>query len=193
MKLAVSLLAAAAVFAAGPPYAITNAKIVASPASGVVEGVIVMRDGLIEAIGAGIAIPPDARIFDGKGLTVYPGLIDAATHYGFATPPRPVGPPAPIPTTPPDPTLGEANSTERYLRPRAAGMNADWSAASRIAIPAQPDPRRNAGFTTVLSIPRDGHWQGTSALVNLAGGASDAVITSPVAMHVNFSTARGGR
>ena len=39
---------------------------------------------------------------------------------------------------------------------------------------------------TVLSIPRDGHWQGTSALVNLAGNASDAVIVSPVAMHVEL-------
>ena len=66
MKLAVFFLGAALLFAAGPPYAITNAKI-AAPDSTIAEGTILMRDGLIEAVGAGIAIPSDARIFDAKG------------------------------------------------------------------------------------------------------------------------------
>src|SRR5687767_14133737 len=132
MKLAVFLLTTAVLFAAGPPYAITKAKIVASPGSTIADGTIDMRNGLIEAVGTGVAIPSDARIFDAKGLTIYAGLIDAATHYGFAAPPRPAGGPAPIQTAPPNPSTGEPNSPERYLRPRAAGMNADLSAASRM-------------------------------------------------------------
>ncbi|HYD85004.1 MAG TPA: hypothetical protein VEA63_13160, partial [Opitutus sp.] len=57
-------------------YAIRGAKIV--PVSGAVieSGNIVLRNGLIEAVGASAAIPPDAVIIEGKGLTVYPGLID---------------------------------------------------------------------------------------------------------------------
>lgn len=38
---------------------------------------IVIRDGLIEAMGPGIAIPADARILEGDSLFVYPGLVDA--------------------------------------------------------------------------------------------------------------------
>jgi imidazolonepropionase-like amidohydrolase len=41
----------------------------------------------------------------------------------------------------------------------------------------------------VLAAPREGHWQGTSALVNLAGASvGQAVVASPVAMHVSFAT-----
>jgi hypothetical protein len=164
---------------------------VVSPESTVPQGTILIRDGLIEAVGENINIPADARIFNAKGLIVYPGLIDGATHFGFAAPARTTGP-APVQTTPPDATADEPNSPDRYLRPKAIGMNADWSAASRMTVPSQPDARRNMGFTTVLSVPRDGYWQGKSALVNLAGGANEAIVLSQVAMHVSFtSNARG--
>src|SRR5687767_11396437 len=67
-------------------YAITNARIV--PVSGPVieRGTVVIRDGLIAAVGANVVAPADARLIDGTGLTVYPGLIDSSTSLGIPQP-----------------------------------------------------------------------------------------------------------
>jgi imidazolonepropionase-like amidohydrolase len=52
---------------------------------GVIEnGVVVMQNGRISAVGgAGTAIPAGARVVDVSGMTVYPGLIDSETHLGL--------------------------------------------------------------------------------------------------------------
>lgn len=41
---------------------------------------LVVRDGLIVAIGKNLAIPPGARVIEGDGLYLMPGLVDAHTH-----------------------------------------------------------------------------------------------------------------
>src|SRR6266478_3397770 len=77
-------------------YAITNAKIVTVSGSDLEHGTIVIRNGLIEAVGDNVSAPPDARVIDGSGLTVYPGLIDANTNLGLPEPaaaPSPTGGP----------------------------------------------------------------------------------------------------
>jgi imidazolonepropionase-like amidohydrolase len=57
-------------------WAVKDCRIV-TPGGPVLEkAVIVIRDGLIEAVGAGIAVPPDAEVIDAANLTAYPGLID---------------------------------------------------------------------------------------------------------------------
>lgn len=46
---------------------------------------VILRDAWIEALGPHLAVPDNARIIDGRGLTLLPGLIDAHTHsYGTA-------------------------------------------------------------------------------------------------------------
>lgn len=49
------------------------------------DGVLVMADGKITAVGkAGeVKIPSGAQIVDAKGMTVYPGLIDPETNFGL--------------------------------------------------------------------------------------------------------------
>src|SRR6185369_98775 len=61
-------------------YAITNARIVTVSGSVIERGTVVIRNGLIAAVGANVSAPSDARVIDGTGLTVYPGLIDSYTH-----------------------------------------------------------------------------------------------------------------
>src|SRR5256885_15499495 len=92
-------------------YAITGGTVHTASGADIPNGVVIIRDGLIEAVGANIAIPPDAAVIDAKGQHVYPGLIDAQTSLGFpsATPPprrrgggaRPPQPPATLPETSP--------------------------------------------------------------------------------------------
>ena len=48
----------------------------------IASGTIVLRNGLIEAIGADTAAPADAVLIDGAGMTVYPGLIDMGNSAG---------------------------------------------------------------------------------------------------------------
>ena len=58
-------------------YAITNARIVTVSGPVIERGTVVIRNGLIAAAGANVSAPSDARVIDGAGLTVYPGLIDS--------------------------------------------------------------------------------------------------------------------
>src|ERR1044071_8265236 len=61
-------------------YAITNARIVTVSGPVIERGTVVVRNGLIAAAGANVNAPSDARVIDGTGLTVYPGLIDSYTN-----------------------------------------------------------------------------------------------------------------
>jgi imidazolonepropionase-like amidohydrolase len=67
-------------------YAIRGARIVTAAGAPIASGTIVLRGGLVEAVGADVAVPGDARIVEGAGLTVYPGLIDMGTAAGIELP-----------------------------------------------------------------------------------------------------------
>ncbi len=167
-------------------FAITNAQIFTVSGSNLAKGTIVIRDGLIESVGENVKIPADARIIDGTGLTIYPGFIDAYTSLGIAaapTTPRGQGQTAPAAQTQPV-------SNSNY----ADGLRAEETAAEQIkAGEAQFETQRNAGFTTALTVPKDGIFNGQSALINLAGNSvSGMIIKSPFAEHITFATLRGG-
>src|SRR5258705_2364788 len=104
---------------AGPRvHAIVNARIVVAPGQVIPRDNIVMRDGLIVAVGAGVAGPPHARVWEGDSLTVYPRLLDAfvlpteaAGGAGASTAPPGRAPPAqagPPPRAPPPPAAAPA-------------------------------------------------------------------------------------
>src|SRR6185295_8973631 len=63
-------------------FALTNVRIVPEPGKAIEKGTIVIRDGVIEAAGADVKSPADARVIDLNGKTAYAGLIDA---YGEIT------------------------------------------------------------------------------------------------------------
>ncbi|MFQ6052126.1 MAG: amidohydrolase family protein [Candidatus Hydrothermarchaeota archaeon] len=58
-------------------WAIKDCRIVPMSGSVIEKGVVVIRQGLIDAVGTNIDIPADAEIIDGAKLTVYPGLMDS--------------------------------------------------------------------------------------------------------------------
>ncbi len=165
-------------------YAITNAKIVTVSGAAIEKGTIVVRDGLIESVGAGEKIPADARILDGAGLTVYPGFFDALTSLGLAAPQTPQQPQQ----------RGQQPQTSQTNSNYPGGMQPEISVFDQLkAGDAQFETNRNAGFTTVLTAPREGVFNGQSAVINLAGDTvSEIVIKSPFAEHFTFRTANGG-
>lgn len=60
--------------------AITNATIMTASHGTIERGTIVIRDGKIAAVGADVTAPQGARIIDGTGKYVIPGIIDAHSH-----------------------------------------------------------------------------------------------------------------
>ena len=63
-------------------YAIEGATVVAAPGQSEESATVVIRDGLIVAVGVDVEIPADAEVIDGKDRWVYPGLIDAWSDLG---------------------------------------------------------------------------------------------------------------
>lgn len=62
-----------------PPaaYALENVVLVRADGTRREGMTLVVRDGLLERVGPDVETPPDARVLDGEGSHVYPGLVDA--------------------------------------------------------------------------------------------------------------------
>src|SRR5882724_6486078 len=58
-------------------HAIVGAKIIVSPDKTIDNGTLVLRDGVIVAVGDKVALPADAQVWNAAGKIIYPGLIDA--------------------------------------------------------------------------------------------------------------------
>jgi imidazolonepropionase-like amidohydrolase len=63
--------------------AIRGARIVTLAGAPIENGTVVIQNGRIAAVGPGAPVPAGARVIDGSGLQVYPGLFDAATQLGL--------------------------------------------------------------------------------------------------------------
>jgi imidazolonepropionase-like amidohydrolase len=173
-------------------YAITNAKVVTVSGATLENATVVIRDGIIADVGASVKVPGDARVFDGKGLTVYPGFFDTATSLGLAAA-APAAAPAggggggPRPQTPAPAAAASGSNYPVGLQPEVLAL--DQLRAGE----AQFESQRNQGFTTVLTVSRDGIFNGQSAVINLAGDSvSSMLIKAPYGIHITFTTLRTG-
>ncbi len=178
-------------------YAITNAKLVPVSSPVIPKGTIIIRDGLIAAIGANVAIPADARVVDGTGLTIYPGLFDSYGTIGLASA-APAGGVAAgrggaaAPAAATGTGVGRAASGLTADDPR--GVTPEVSAADQVRLDEEAlDGPRSAGITTALTAPGAGVFQGQSALINLGGPTAAAMIVKPnVTQNISFGGGRGG-
>lgn len=175
----------------GQSFAITNARIVTVSGATVEKGTVVVRDGLIADVGAAARVPADARIFDGNGLTIYPGLIDTNSSVGLPqTQARPPGGPGG--------GGGGQGQQQAQTQPVSnssypAGLQPENTAVEKLTGgEGQFEQVRNAGFTTVLTVSRDGIFNGQSAVINLAGdNVSAMVLRLAFAQHITYRTLGG--
>lgn len=175
-------------------YAITNARIVPGTGATIARGTVVIRNGLIAAVGANVAAPADARVVDGTGLTVYPGFVDA-----FGT----LGIPAPAPANGGGRGAAAAAAAAPASGPAdpLAGTDADHPMGITPGVQAVDLMRvgehtfngaRSAGITTALTAPAEGYLTGRAALVDLSDAAlDDAVLKAPAAMTMQFGRGQG--
>src|SRR6266850_2985958 len=145
-------------------YAIRGARIVTAAGAPIESGTVVIRRGTIDAVGASVAVPADAAVIDGAGLTVYPGLIDLGNTRATDQA---------IPATPQNfRTTAELERWKRMqiLKPQARAadtVRVDDAELTRIA---------SAGITSVLALPGGDVIAGQRALVNVAAPPDDPTI-----------------
>ena len=158
-------------------FAIRGAKVVPVSGPPIENATVVVTRGVITAVAKDAKIPEDAWVIDGKGLTVYPGLIDSFTDIGLETP-APVAQPA---------TRAERRAQGGASGPEDRPGSTPWrNAADEVTLSDKRiETWRNGGFTTVVSAPKGGFFPGQAAVLDLAGDrASELVVKSPVAIPI---------
>jgi Amidohydrolase family len=179
-----------------PFFAIKGARIVPVSGPAIPNGTIVISKGVIQSVGANVSIPAEARVIDGTGLTIYPGLIDAGTDVGLGAPvvaaaaaggrggggggggrgaaaagvPRSMGPEDRPATTPWDNAADMVKSDDTRI--------ATW---------------RGGGFTTGLVLPRNGFFPGQGAIVDFGDDsrAENMVVKTSAALPISLNGGRG--
>ena len=196
-KLICGLILSLAILSAETPsaLAIRNARIVTVSGPVLQKGTVLLRNGLIEAVGENLALPADAWVIEGEGLTVYPGLIDALSTLGFAdaapaattttagrmtrTPVAAAPVADPASTAPPARGPEDRPSTTSWLRAADQIKSSDRRIESA----------RNVGFTSAVTFPTRGIIGGQGAVINLAGERErQMVVSSPVGMYLTLSS-----
>ncbi len=160
--------------AATGPVAIRGAKLLTVSHGTIENGVLVMENGKITAVGgAGTAIPAGAQVIDGKGMTVYPGLIDAETHLGLTE-------------ISAEPMTNDLVEPSDEIMPHMHVYDAFHAESALI-----PVTRLN-GITNAVVAPSQGDsLPGQDSFIQLAGRDRDEMILArDIALPMNFSAAQ---
>ncbi len=174
-------------------YAITGARIVPVSGAAIDNGTLVISGGVISAVGSNVSVPAGAITVAGKGLTVYPGLIDMGSSAGFDAPA--------IPRAENPQTTEDVERVKRDTLLRAHLRAADHINPAAAALSKSAE----AGITAILATPGSDGIRGQSALVLTSLGndlpqigalADDRrgglVVRTPVALHVGTADRPAG-
>jgi len=168
-----------------PALAIVDARVVLSPTKTLPVATVIIRNGVITAVGVEIPIPEDARRIPGKGRTVYAGFIDGLTHSGhqFAKLPKKVAK-ARV-------ELGWDRSTQVPTGMDPALRNGIWAGRqvyrNLISNSSSWSDQRKYGWTAGLVAPKTGFVAGRSALVAYSGALPrHALLGYDNAQHIRF-------
>lgn len=154
------------------PIAITGATIMTAAGTTIENGTIVMQGGRITALGTNVEIPPSARVIDGKGRFVTPGIIDSHSHIGVYSSPQvsahAEGNEAVAPTTPhARARYGYWAQDPQITRARAGGVT------TALILPGSANLIGGRGFTTIMrpgGVASDHAFPGAPATLKMACG-----------------------
>ena len=162
----------------GRTYALTNATIFQAPGRKVEKGTVVMKDGLITAVGVGISIPSEAIVIKADSMYVYAGFIDGLSHTGVTKPKEEKQEKPKDPGNPPAERAGITPQTDvrNLLNPNDKSV----------------EELRNLGFTVSQVVPYGNFLPGSGAIVLLGGkSADDMVLVNHSALYSELSGAQG--
>ncbi|GGF38827.1 amidohydrolase [Echinicola rosea] len=158
-------------------YAITNATVITQPGKWLSATTIVIKDGLITAIGENTAVPVDAKIIPGDSLFVYAGFIDLGSDAGIEKPEEAKKPENFDPSNPPNDVAGiTPERTALDYWDTTNGSIGEW---------------RKAGFTIAQLLPRGEMLPGQTALVVYGDASSTNVLHESTGLFAQFETVRG--
>jgi imidazolonepropionase-like amidohydrolase len=165
-------------------HCVLNGRIVTGTGEIIEKGRIVIRDGRIERIDTEATAPPDTRLFDATGLTVYPGFVDSSVVAGIVPDALKNEGPARDPS---------AEASARMADIQRKGIRPDASASQLLDIPEDvANGRRRAGFALAFFQPPAATIGGRGALAELSGlGRRDVLLKSDVAMLAELRPAAG--
>jgi imidazolonepropionase-like amidohydrolase len=158
-------------------FAFTHARVVVNPQTVIENATLVIRKGVIEAIGSGITIPTDAWTTDLKGKTIYPGFIEMHSQAGLPAPKD----------------IAEAEKNQapasRHWNPQVrsqysslAAYKYDDKAAGEL---------RSQGFVAAHILPGAGVFSGQGSVVKLADDVSPLQMIKPDFTHgISFRATR---
>ncbi|MCE2894735.1 MAG: amidohydrolase family protein [Flammeovirgaceae bacterium] len=160
-------------------YAITNVNVVQAPGKKVDMATVLIKDGLITAVGKGVAIPADAIVIKADSMYVYAGFIDGLSRVGVTKPKEEVGrdrvkdPGNPAPEragiTPQNDVRGSLNASDKSI-----------------------EDLRNIGFTVAQVVPYGNLLPGQGSIVLLSGKSADQmVLVSNSSLYSELSGANG--
>lgn len=155
-------------------FAIVNARIVTVTGAVIENGTVVIQNGKITAVGAGASVPSGAERIDGRGLSVYPGMIDASTNLGLTE-------------------IGQGVNASVDVQ-EVGSMNANAKAITGVnPHSSHVNVTRVNGITTVLSMPSGGTVSGQAAVINLNGSTqADMAVIGQAGLVINFPRVSGG-
>jgi hypothetical protein len=146
-------------------YAITNATIFQAPGRKVEKATVVLKDGLIYAVGKNTTVPPDAILIKGDSLFIYAGFIDGLSHAGVTKPKEDPMANREKPKDPGNPT------------PEAAGITPQNDVRSSLNHADKSiEELRALGFTVAQSMPYGNMLPGNSAIILLGGKSTDGMV-----------------
>ncbi len=164
-------------------YAITNARIVVAPGQEISRGTVVLRNGVIEAVGPDVLVPTDAWVLEGDSLVVYAGFIDGLSHVGVPAPRQ------------------EENREEQRRRVQNPGDPpselAGLTPERDVRTLLKPDDAsieklRRVGFTMAHVVPRGRMLPGQGALIFLRGQTpAEMVYRGEVSLFAQLEPAQG--
>ena len=157
--------------------AVTGATIITEPGTTVQNGTMIFSNGILQAVGSGIPVPPGARIYDLAGKTIYPGFIDSYSELSSEAMKADV-----------TATRGTPYWNDN-IRPQR-------QASTLFAPDARVDDEyRAVGLVARLVAPSSGIMKGTSFIARTnarqGDGQSASIIRDGVALHVAMSSRRG--
>ena len=167
--------AAAAALAAAPAaaqtIAITGGTVYPVSGPAIPNGTVIITNGRITAVGAGVAVPAGARRIDATGKIVTPGLIESSTNMALVEIEQ-IG------------TTNDFNIQDDEDQVSAGFNVADGINPRSMVIPVT----RIAGVTTVVSRPAGGLISGQGIAFDLVGdNITEMSIRSPIAMFGSVS------
>jgi imidazolonepropionase-like amidohydrolase len=142
-----------------PPVLVVRGGTLWSDGLGFVQnGAIVVRDGRIEAVGAAVQVPPDAKVIDASNSFILPGLIDAHTQLGLRG----------------DSIGWDTDEDVRPLTPEMRVLDAFYPFGREVR------DARSGGVTTALVAPGGKNViGGEAAIVKLGGSSFESYVVRP--------------